>query len=79
MFDVGHENIVLFTLPDGPEQEARDQKLLANGFTGHPTDWESIEMDANAPTRTPQFTKWAMCYDVVAEVSGSPRFPMSGC
>ncbi|KXH29720.1 hypothetical protein CNYM01_12104 [Colletotrichum nymphaeae SA-01] len=78
MFDVGHENIVLFTLPDGPEQEARDQKLLAGGFTGHPTDWESIEMDANAPTRTPQFTKWAMCYDVVAEVSGSSRFSMSG-
>ncbi|KAF4842093.1 FAD-dependent monooxygenase OpS4 [Colletotrichum siamense] len=72
MFDLGHKNIVMFTLPDGPEQEARDQKLLATGFTGQPTDWESIRMDENAPPRTPQFTKWAMCYDVVAEVSNIP-------
>ncbi|KAI8279163.1 FAD-dependent monooxygenase OpS4 [Colletotrichum sp. SAR 10_98] len=67
MFDVGHQNIAMFTLPDGPEQEARDQKLLATGFTGQPTDWESIQMDENAPRMTPQYTKWAMCYDVVAE------------
>ncbi|KAK2738245.1 hypothetical protein CKAH01_18791 [Colletotrichum kahawae] len=57
MFDVGHKNIVMFTLPDGPEQEARDQKLLATGFTGQPTDWESIQMDENAPRMTPQYTK----------------------
>ncbi|KAK1716757.1 hypothetical protein CaCOL14_001707 [Colletotrichum acutatum] len=69
MFDVGYENIVLFTLPDGPEQEARDQRLLATGFTGHPTDWDSVKMDANAPTRTPEFTKWAMFYDVVEETN----------
>ncbi|KAG8162895.1 hypothetical protein KVR01_007373 [Diaporthe batatas] len=69
MFDVGHKNISMFTLPDGPEQEARDQRLATTGLTGKPTDWKSVEMDENAPRMSPEYTKWAMCYDVVVEVS----------
>lgn len=73
MFDAGQKNIAMFTLPDGQEQEARDHRLSTTGLTGRPTDWNTVKMDENAPRMSPEYTKWAMSYDVVAEVSCTPK------
>ncbi|KAL0939925.1 uncharacterized protein CTRU02_206535 [Colletotrichum truncatum] len=69
MFELGKQNVAMFSLPDGLEQEIRDAKLSTDGLTGHATNWDDVVMDEDATHRSPEFTKWAMCYDVVAEVS----------
>jgi hypothetical protein len=68
MFDISKDNITMFSLPDGPEQDARDEHLRTNGPFGKATDLDTVEMDADAPHMSPQFSKWMLAYDVVAEV-----------
>lgn len=60
-------NANVWSLPDGPEQEARDEKIRQMG-SRPPPDLSGVEMDMSANQRTPQFLKWARDYDVVLEV-----------
>ncbi|KAJ5601351.1 hypothetical protein N7510_010885 [Penicillium lagena] len=59
-------NAKVWSLPDGPEQEARDEKIRRMG-SRPPPDFDGVEMDMNANQKTPQFLKWVREYDVVLE------------
>ena len=60
-------NANLWSLPDGPEQEARDESVKRMAARP-PPDLDSVEMDMAANQRSPQFLKWVRDYDVVQEV-----------
>ena len=62
------DNAKLWTLPDGPKQVARDERMAA-AITRLPPDFTGVEMDMNADRSSPQFLKWVRAYDVVSEMS----------
>lgn len=61
-------NAVLRSLPDGPKQELRDQKIreLTKQVS---QDTANVVMDMHAEQNSPPFQKWMKEYDVVEEVS----------
>ncbi|KAE8365295.1 hypothetical protein BDV27DRAFT_127073 [Aspergillus caelatus] len=59
-------NAKIWSLPDGPEQEARDERIRRMG-TLPPPNLDGVEMDMAADRNSPQFLKWARDYDVVLE------------
>lgn len=61
------ENAASWSLPDGPQQEARDEKL-SRFRNKPPPDLSIVEMDMHAEQHLPQFLKWVRDYDVVHEV-----------
>lgn len=62
------ENATSWSLPDGPEQKARDERM--SRLSNRPSqDLDNVEMDMTADQRSPQFLKWVRDYDVVREVS----------
>ncbi|KAH0595386.1 hypothetical protein MHUMG1_06561 [Metarhizium humberi] len=62
------ENARLWSLPDGLEQRARDEKMASLGRQP-PPDLDSVEMDMNAPRHSPEFLKWVRDYDVLTDSS----------
>ncbi|KAM3481235.1 hypothetical protein MY8738_004587 [Beauveria namnaoensis] len=60
-------NAVLRSLPDGPQQELRDQKIkqLTKQVS---QDTANVVMDMHAEQNSPPFQKWMKEYDVVDEV-----------
>ncbi|KAK2684867.1 hypothetical protein QWA68_016252 [Fusarium oxysporum] len=56
------------SLPDGPQQEARDAQLRKLGDEQPSVDWDKVEMNIHAPERSMEFIKWVRDYDIVAEV-----------
>ena len=59
-------NAKVWSLPDGPEQEARDEKIRR--MASPPLHLDSVEMDMAADRQSPQFLKWVRDYDIVREV-----------
>jgi salicylate hydroxylase len=57
------------SLPDGPQQEARDAQLRKLSDEKPSVDLDEVVMDIDAPERSMEFTKWVRDYDIVAEVS----------
>ncbi|KAM5517492.1 hypothetical protein FOXYSP1_04444 [Fusarium oxysporum f. sp. phaseoli] len=57
------------SLPDGPQQEARDAELRKLGDEQPRVDLDEVVMDIDAPERSMEFTKWVRNYDIVAEVN----------
>ncbi|RYP74741.1 hypothetical protein DL771_002805 [Monosporascus sp. 5C6A] len=63
-------NAATNSLPDGPEQEARDARLRAINNSSKPVAAEEpVTMDINAPQHSPAFQKWMNEYNVTYEVS----------
>jgi hypothetical protein len=60
-------NAKIWSLPDGPEQEARDE-MIRRMVNRPPPNLNGVEMDMAADQKSPQFLKWARDYDVVLEV-----------
>lgn len=60
-------NAKIWSLPDGPEQEARDE-MIRQMVNRPPPNLNGVEMDMAADQKSPQFLKWARDYDVVLEV-----------
>jgi salicylate hydroxylase len=58
-------------LPDGPEQQARDDAIRARHGGLLVRDWEAVKPDGNASFGSPEFIKWEYDYDVVAQVRDS--------
>ncbi|KAH9901789.1 hypothetical protein F4778DRAFT_781681 [Xylariomycetidae sp. FL2044] len=72
---MGLGNAATNSLPDGPEQEARDARLRAinesnikkqNG-SGPAEVKKPVAMDMNAPPQSPEFLEWVNEYNVTAE------------
>ncbi|KAJ5215522.1 uncharacterized protein N7498_001967 [Penicillium cinerascens] len=70
-------NAKIWSLPDGPEQVARDERIRRTE-TLPPADLNHVKMDMAASRKSPQFLKWARDYDVVLELfelfTGQPPF-----
>ncbi|KAJ5808088.1 hypothetical protein N7474_009357 [Penicillium riverlandense] len=70
-------NAKVWSLPDGPEQEARDEKIRRMASLP-PPDLDGVEMDMAANQKAPQFLKWARDYDVVLESERAMENALSG-
>jgi salicylate hydroxylase len=67
---MSENNAARHSLPDGPQQEARDAQFRSmNVERAAPVDWTTVEMDMNAPPHSPGLLKWIRDYDVTVEVS----------
>lgn len=67
---MGPGNAVTNSLPDGPEQEARDARLKSmNTSSVLVAEQGSVAMDMNAPPQSPEFRNWVNKYNVTVEVS----------
>ena len=55
------------SLPDGPEQEARDEQIKQASHRSL-LSMDDVEMDMMANQRSPEFQKWVRAWDVVTEV-----------
>jgi len=64
-----HHNTMSFALPNGPEQERRDRRLLQHTHEDDGVDVIEVEADSKAGFRTLAFLKWIYDYDTIAEVS----------
>ncbi|KAK7229271.1 hypothetical protein V2G26_001441 [Clonostachys chloroleuca] len=65
--NLSQNNLQVRVLPDGPAQEGRDAALRKMGQMPA-IEWDKIEMDMNADSNSPQFTKWLTAYDIPLEV-----------
>ncbi|CAI7669251.1 unnamed protein product [Penicillium pancosmium] len=70
-------NANIWSLPDGPEQEARDGRIRRMA-TRPPPNFDGVEMDMEADRNSPQFLKWARDYDVVLEGERAMEKVLSG-
>ncbi len=65
------------TVPDGPAQRERDDRLKRTHGVVSDIDWAQVKPDPDAPPRSPPYDKWELCYDVASEVSSRSISPAS--
>ena len=63
-------NIIGFTLPDGPYQQGRDEKIKTTEVDDAAVEvWNDMPLDPNADFLDPKFFKWLLAYDAIDAVS----------